>query len=698
MDSQELFRDGEKSVLSQPRDQLRTHRKRRQFLHGVILVLLVSAWWYSDSIMSLVWPSPQRRLTEKAIERDVDFADIVPSEKLVWHPCFASNFCARLTVSMDYHRPLNESKDNPKVHIALLMVPGKHPIWEKQSKSPLLINPGGPGGAGTMAALAFGPYIQKVVGESQDIIGFDPRGIGATTPRADCFSYPAPGTQDEDQARGLFHRLMWQLQGTEIGLVNSSSDSLAKLDTRARALAKLCENKDELHGKDSILRYVHTPSVARDMLSIIDAWDEWTETQRVESCHPVPEEMKLSEDPKDDSKALDTKGKLVYWGFSYGTLLGATFAAMFPDRVGRVVLDGVVHADHYVEPVWEDSIQDADTIFNSFSTYCHKAEGQCAMYRDGDKPEDITKRFESVMDRIKKTPLMFANKNSNMPLIITHSDLKRLIFGTLYSPTGLWNIIATIFDALSRGQDSVLDSGIVPELPLLCQDLLPYWAYPTDAQDAIMCSDKRYTLNETIPNLQDRFDRISNYSSFADVWMTVMIGCDSWGVSPVDPPMRWDDHPAHKRKPINTSFPVLFVSNTYDPVTPLSAGIAMAKKFVNAGIVEQKSEGHCSLSAVSKCTINKLRGYFLLGQVPPHPSKTGHTICEADEWPFHPYRGNPFEAESEEARAETERMIAFQEMQTISLHMMEFWGQKSMKLPMHMIAERQPKEALPRLL
>lgn len=73
---------------------------------------------------------------------------------------------------MDYNRPLNESGDNPKVHIALLIVPGKHPIWEKHSKSPLLINPGGPGGSGTMAAMGFGPYIQKVVGEDQDVIGF----------------------------------------------------------------------------------------------------------------------------------------------------------------------------------------------------------------------------------------------------------------------------------------------------------------------------------------------------------------------------------------------------------------------------------------------------------------------------------------------------------------------------------------------
>lgn len=245
-------------------------------------------------------------------------SQIVPSEKLEWHPCFSNNFCARLTVPMDYNRPLNGSEDNPKVHIGLLMVPGKHPIWEKQSKSPLLINPGGPGGSGTLAAMALGPYIQKIVGEAQDVIGFDPRGIASTTPQADCFSYPAPGAEDEDQARGLFHRMMWQLQGTEIGLVNSSSDSLAKIDTRARAVAKLCEDKDALHGKDSILRYMHAPSVARDMISIIDAWDEWVNSQDHELANQAVEEMVMSYDREDNTEALDTKGKLVYWGFSYG--------------------------------------------------------------------------------------------------------------------------------------------------------------------------------------------------------------------------------------------------------------------------------------------------------------------------------------------------------------------------------------------
>lgn len=148
--------------------------------------------------------------------------------------------------------------------------------------------------------------------------------------------------------------------------------------------------------------------------------------------------------------------------------------------------------------------------------------------------------------------------------------------------------------------------------------------------------------------------------------------------------MRWDDHPAHKQKPIKTSFPVLFISNTFDPVTPLWAGLHMAKKFVDAGLLEQKSMGHCSLAAVSRCTIGKVKAYFTKGEVPPPPKEGGKgkeledgewDRCEADEWPFHPYTGDPFIATSTvEAAKEVEAMNALKEMQEIFAEM-KHWGQ-----------------------
>jgi hypothetical protein len=145
---------------------------------------------------------------------------------------------------------------------------------------------------------------------------------------------------------------------------------------------------------------------------------------------------------------------------------------------------------------------------------------------------------------------------------------------------------------------------------------------------------------------------------------------------------RWDDHPAHKQKPIKTAHPLLFISNTADPVTPLKAGLKMAKKFVDAGLVEQQSEGHCSMAAVSRCTINKIRAYFATGEVPRPPAENDKewsdkkwVKCEADEWPFHPYNGSEFLAEGGvETRIDAERMTALKEMQATFMRM-KFWGQ-----------------------
>jgi hypothetical protein len=185
-------------------------------------------------------------------------------------------------------------------------------------------------------------------------------------------------------------------------------------------------------------------------------------------------------------------------------------------------------------------------------------------------------------------------------------------------------------------------------------------------------------LNETLPALEERYEKMLNTSSFADVWMGLMLGCDSWDISPRDPPMRWDDHPAHKQKPINTSFPVLFIGNTYDPVTPLKAAVKMANKFVDSGLIEQNSEGHCSVAVVSICTIKKIRAYFTEGKVPNHSGNVSWAdgnweVCEADEWPWHPFDGEAMLAASEEdTTANVESLNAFKEMQKVYFQTMDF--------------------------
>ena len=324
---------------------------------------------------------------------------------------------------------------------------------------------------------------------------------------------------------------------------------------------------------------------------------------------------------------------------------------MFPDRVGRVILDGVVDADYYVAPLWYQSVIDADSVHESFFTYCAQAgASKCDIARQGDSAEDIKKRVYADLEALQKQSLVGVNPVTKTPSIITWSWLKAIMFSGLYFPVAFFPIQAQVLDLLHKGEYDTLHAAL-PQMHSImryqpyCGPHLPSSFDVGDAPYTIMCADKRYTLNESVPNLQQRFETMSLNSSFADVWMTVMLGCDGWAVEPVGPPMRWDDHPAHKQKPIKTNFPLLFVSTSYDPVCPLYAAVKMAKKFEGAGLIEQRSEGHCSISAISICTIATMRAYIQDGIVPSPPKlEDGQNLregkwtrCDADERPWHPF-------------------------------------------------------------
>ncbi|KAI1104883.1 alpha/beta-hydrolase [Jackrogersella minutella] len=585
-------------------------------------------------------PSPS-----EAPEGWTEWSDITPSEKLTWQPCFAiygDDFqCARLTVPMDYHRPLNESADNPKVHIALVLKPGikRTDDPSSYSDSPLLLNPGGPGGSGANFALTTAPMIQIAVGRDRDVIGFDPRGVGATTPKADCFAVPDDPFGIAGRNVAYLNRIGWLTSGHDVGIVNSSNVALSKLNARSKALSKLCKRVDETEGDSSILRYSNTPNVARDMLSIVHAWDEWRSASEVRRAKCMQKPESEDERRRADTKIAakdSTRGKLVYWGFSYGTLLGATFASMFPDKVGRVILDGVVDADHYVGPVLDNAIMDTDAIWEKFFIYCADAGPQCQFSQLGDKPEDVKRRFEDIMSWLEKEPAIVLPPQMNLPILVTASDYKMMIFSSLYAPINGFPTVAILLKALADGQLDKITTVSSPTI--FCQNLtLPQW--PDDAQKVIGCSDKRYKLNDDLESLQKRFEEMANFSSFADVWMNVgfNLGCNGWDIETKDPPMRWDDNPAHKQEPIETDFPVLFLSNNLDPVTPLRSALKMARKFAGASIVEQKAEGHCTVSCTSLCTIGHIRAYLDQGVLPPAPrfeDEGGWATCQCEERPW----------------------------------------------------------------
>lgn len=290
-------------------------------------------------------------------------------------------------------------------------------------------------------------------------------------------------------------------------------------------------------------------------------------------------------------------------------------------------------------PVWRDSIIDSDAIFDKFFGYCVEAEEKCAFYEKGDTLNDIQNRYQDIIANLLKEPRIVTSAEGNIPVILTTGDVRMVLFQALYTPNLAYPSVAEFLHAVHTDQG--LSRFVHPLIVgSLCKDVrLPVW--PDDAQKAVMCSDKRYKLNETVPELEKVFKDLSSISSFSDIWMGLMMGCNDWAIEAKDPPMDWDDHPARKPAPINTSFPLLFLTNHLDPVTPLYAALKMTRRFAGASVVEQTDGmGHCSSACTSMCTIRHIRAYINEGKVPRVPdfdsSEDGNKweTCECQEKPW----------------------------------------------------------------
>ncbi|OCL08454.1 hypothetical protein AOQ84DRAFT_293120, partial [Glonium stellatum] len=272
---------------------------------------------------------------------------------LSFRKCYAGLQCAKLELPLDYWNGTNPDKT---ISLAIAKVPAKVPVTDPRYGGPILINPGGPGGSGVEFAVLAGVYLQQLVDSLEppdshpaenstakyyDIIGFDPRGIGKTSPLALCYD-TGPVSWS------------WMLRELSEGILGSSDAALGRLWSMNEAVGDTCYRTTE--GGDDIKQFITTASVARDMVELIEKHGEWkqAEAQRLLSqasassaqsrktghCQPPNLPPHLLYKPGEE--------KLQYWGFSYGTFLGATFAAMFPARVSRLVLDGVVDAADYL--------------------------------------------------------------------------------------------------------------------------------------------------------------------------------------------------------------------------------------------------------------------------------------------------------------------------------------------------------------
>ena len=208
-------------------------------------------------------------------------AAIVPgATKLSWHACggqLAGLECSTLQVPLNYADP-----GGRKITIALSMVPATAP--KSQQQGVLLVNPGGPGEPGRSLAGDVAAGLSPQVAADYDIVGFDPRGVGASVPALSC---------DPSFYSGL---------RPDYIPANAAAEQV--LITRAKTYAADCEQRFGW-----LLPYLTTVNTARDM---------------------------------DEIRQAFGVQKINYYAFSYGTYLGQVYGTLFPNRVRRMVLDSTV--------------------------------------------------------------------------------------------------------------------------------------------------------------------------------------------------------------------------------------------------------------------------------------------------------------------------------------------------------------------
>jgi pimeloyl-ACP methyl ester carboxylesterase len=199
---------------------------------------------------------------------------------LAWHPCVvqgASMRCASLRVPLDYRDPAGR-----KITLALSEVPATAPAADQQGD--LLVNPGGPGASGRPLAAEVAQGLDPSVSSEYNIVGFDPRGVGASVPALHC---------DPNFFAGV-----------RPNYIPANARAEQVLVGRAKTYAADCERRFGW-----LLPFMTTADAARDMDSI---------------------------------RAALGQRQISYFGYSYGTYLGQVYATLFPHRLRRMVLDSIV--------------------------------------------------------------------------------------------------------------------------------------------------------------------------------------------------------------------------------------------------------------------------------------------------------------------------------------------------------------------
>ncbi len=387
------------------------------------------------------------------------------SQTLTWSDCFSGMKCTYVLAPIDWDAP-----GDGAMQLAVVKQEASG-----TSKGSLLVNPGGPGGSGvSFVSSGADRAVSSDVAHNYDIIGWDPRGVGESTPLV-CF------TNDKD--------IDTQLYGT-YGSPYGSDAWIDELTAEDQKWAAACQKNT-----GALLAHLDSVSTAKDM---------------------------------DLMRAVFGDEKLNYMGYSYGTYIGALYAELFPKNVGRFVLDGVV--DPSVSSFDGLKIQMAgfDSAFRAYLAFCLDSD-DCPFNGSVD---NAAQQARSVFESVDARGLVNSDGRT-----LDSATLGTAVALNLYSQD-FWPDMTSMFNSLADGDPSEVFSNADyynarnPDGSYSDNSIQVYFA--TSCADGDFQKDDETTL-QRINEIDAAAPILGKFFAYDD-FAVLDTACTHWPVAPTTPP------------------------------------------------------------------------------------------------------------------------------------------------------------------
>lgn len=451
---------------------------------------------------------------------------------ITWESCGSRSECGVLAVPLDYANPRSQA-----LELALMRIPARN--QEKRAGS-LLMNPGGPGGSAIDLLKAAPFFLPAEVRDRFDLVAFDPRGVGKSSPVV---------CHDTLQA---------------FVAVDPSPDDRAEWDALRRETKTFADACAAGYG--DILPHLGTINVARDMDRVRQALGD---------------------------------ERLTYLGFSYGTVIGAVYADLFPGRVRALVLDGAVDLSLSAEQLSREQARGFEVALDAYLADC--AQRKCELAKDGDPG----KALDALLARAERRPI--PSKTADRPA--GPGETVTGVAAALYSRSA-WGTLTT---ALTRaiGGDG---SGLIrlTDQYLGRKDDGEY-DNQSEMLTAVNCVDHPRPLRE--PSYEDYQALAREYERVAPRFGRAFAGgdlaCALWSApsSPLTTPRAAG------------AAPILVVGTTRDPATPYAWAQQMASQLANAVLLSFDGDGHTAVGQGNRCINDAVTAYLVRLEL-PRPGST----------------------------------------------------------------------------